>query len=182
MMLCNGGLQNVNMQEHEKAFYDLARSVRQTGDAASNKHFWIMINGCINEVSEQIADMLATESFVYSWAWPGSSMDDQEALRLLASPKTLRRRGGRVVALPYFGFSGDDIAEDARRIRRLSDKAHAIFGDCFTLARPAMVSDFARRNWQKQGGDDGSQNPPALQALENEVPGDPASAREVYRL
>ncbi len=85
--------------------------------------------------------------------------------------------------LPYFGFGTANFAEDGRRMRRVTDEANAIFADMFTLARPGMISTFARRNWAKQsGGQDKLADPPALRALKSEVPGNPAAAREVYRV
>ena len=52
----------------------------------------------------------------------------------------------------------------------------------FTIARSAVVSSLARRNWKKQSGQEGLEDPPVLKALQNELPGDPDAAREVYRL
>jgi hypothetical protein len=173
-VLKNGRFERIDAETDRTAFRSLARLIRQTGDRASKKHFWIMINGEPSDVAQDIADAIALESFVYSWAWPGSSMDDQQALKRLTSPCTLLSRGGRWVAMAYFGFGTTEIGADGRRIRRITDQAHAIFSDMFTLARPAMVSTFARRNWQKQGGDR------APKALGSEVPGDSAAAREVY--
>lgn len=174
-ILKNNKLEAADMQNFEKVFHNLARSVRRTGDDATNGHFWILINGDINEVSEQIADVIAIESFVYSWART-DDVDDCQALEKLTSAKTLRSRGGRIIALSYFGFSGNNIAEDARRIRRLADQSQAILADCLTLARPAVCSYFARRNLAQGGGE------VALKALQNEVAGDLEVAREVYRV
>ncbi|MFH1614835.1 MAG: hypothetical protein ABIG61_07115 [Planctomycetota bacterium] len=183
-LLKNGEFQAADMKAHKKAFYSLARSIRQTGNNVANRYFWIVTNGGLvcDSTDQQISDAIIIESFIYSWAWPGSSMDDQQALDKLKSATMLSGRGGRLIALPYFGFSGNNIIADARRVRRLTDQAGAIFSDMFTLARPAMVSTFARRNWEKQSGQEGMQNPPALKALQNEVQGDCNVAKEVYRV
>lgn len=167
--------QTVDARVYEKAIDDLAWSIRRTGDNATDGHFWMVLNGVRNEVAQQIADILMIESFLYSWAWT-RDWDDQQALDKLMEPVTLRRRGGRVMPMPYFGFSGSNIADDARRVRRLTDQANAIFSDLLTLARPELVSVFARRNTEQGGGKK------ALEALKNEVPGDIETAREVYRV
>lgn len=180
--LKDGRFETVEAKADLAAFSSLARSVRESGDHASREHFWIVINGETAEITQEIADAVEMESFVYSWAWPGSSMDDEQALKKLTAPCTLLARGGRWVPMPYFGFGTADIAEDGRRIRRLTDKANAIFSDMFTLARPGIVSTFARRNWAKQSSQEKLADPPALRALKSEVPGDPVAAREVYRV
>ena len=174
-ILKNGQPQTVDTHAIEEAFDDLARSIRQTADDAGDGHFWIVTNGVINEVSEQIADVVMIESFIYSWART-ENLDDQQALDKLLRPKTLRNRGGRVMPMCYFGFSGNDIAQDARRIRRLTDQANAIFSDLLSLARPGIIASFARRNLKQGNGEI------ALKTLQNEVPGDLEAAREIYRV
>ena len=89
--------------------------------------------------------------------------------------------------MPYFGFSGTNIAEDARRIKRLTDQTDAVFSDMFTLARPEIISTFAKRNWKqsavnKEMAKEGTseEDLPAYQAFKNEVPGDIEAAREIY--
>ena len=185
MIVTGDTKEQTDVNAHRDAFLDLAEEIRRVGDEATSKdHFWIVINGHyqIDESVQNIADALMMESVVYSWAWPGAYEDDKQAYERLMDPKVLLARGGRVVAMPYFGFSGSDIAEDARRVKKLTDKANAIFADCLTLARPEMMATFARNNWQKQGG--AARHPgeeaPALRALRNQAPGNIEAAREIY--
>ncbi len=184
-ILQEGQFKTITADEDRNAFLSLAQLIRETGDRTSQEvgkeHFWIVLNGEHPEIAHQIADVLELESFMYSWAWPGASMNDQEALKKLTTPCTLLKRGGRWMPMPYFGFSGNDIVEDAKRLYKIIKQTNAIFSDMFTLARPAMVSTFARRNWAKQsGGQDKLPDPPALKALRNEVTGNPIVAKEIY--
>lgn len=174
-ILKNNKFQSVNLKDLDKAMNELAWSIRRTGDKAQDSYFWIVLNGEKSETAQQIADIISLESFIYSWA-ETVKMDDEQALAKLREEKILLGRGGRVMPMPYFGFSGNNIADDARRIRRLTDQANAIFSDLMTLARPEIVSVFARRNKEQGGGEE------ALKTLKNEVPGDIEAARKVYRV
>jgi hypothetical protein len=181
MLMFQGSYEPMDPKTDIDAFHSLARAIRATGNRVSKGHFWIVINGDGDAVQQEIADAIELESFVYSWAWPGSSMNDQEALKKLTDPCMLLARGGRWLIMPYFSFGTKDIGADGRRMKRLANQANAILSDMFSLAKPSLVGDFARRNWAKQsGGQDRLKDPPALRALKSQVPGDPAAAREVF--
>lgn len=175
-------LQPVAMEAHERTFYELVQKMRETGDKASSNHFWIQANGSRHEVAQNIADCMLLESFMYSWAWTEPSLDDAQADALLNSFAILRQRGGRPIVLPYLGFSGHDIAEDARRVRKIADRANAIFSDFYTLVRPEVVAPNARRCVKTQRPEDPYYYPLAQQALANQSAGNINAAREIYRL
>ncbi|MBU4199454.1 MAG: hypothetical protein KKE37_03895 [Verrucomicrobia bacterium] len=177
-----GRRQPAEMKAHELAFYELIQKIRETGDKASRERFWIQTNGSHHEVVQKIADSMLFESFLYSWAWTEPSMDDEKAEAMLNSLAILRQRGGRPIVLPYLGFSGHDIAEDARRVRRIADRANAIFSDMFTLVRPEVVAVSARRCVETQRPEDPCYYPKAQEALNNQSAGNINAAREIYRL
>ena len=191
-ILKNGKLETANMEDHQKHFYELAGSIRKAGDEVSDEHFWILINNGGNlyedTTSQEIADFIEIEAFVYGWDHPGSTMNDEEATQKLTANTIIKERGGKVVPMPYFGFSGSDIAEDARRMKRLTDKTNAVFSDMFTLARPRIISSFAHKNWKQSWANVELQKKkglreedlPAYQAFKNEVPGDLEAAKEIY--
>ena len=109
-------------------------------------------------------------------------MSDEEAVTMLESLGILRERGGRPVVLPYLGFSGRDIVEDAHRIRRIADPVNAIYADFYTLVRPGIMAPSARRLVANQRPEDVFYYPEARAALSNLRPGNLEAAREVYRL
>ena len=190
-ILKNGKLEVADIDGHRKRFYELARAIREAGNEVSDEHFWIHINNgglAYTQTGQEIADFIEMESFAYSWSHPGTTMDDEEALEKLTANRTLKERGGKVIPMPYFGFSGNNIAEDARRIKRLTNQTDAVFSDMFTLANPKFISSFAQKNWkqswanvklQKEKGLS-EEDLPAYQAFKNEVPGDLEAAREIY--
>ncbi len=178
-----GHYKNCPVEVYTEAFYDLTRHLRQRGQSASpaGKYFWLVINGECDPRAQALADSLVIESFMFSWAWPGSRLTDAAALEKLGQFESLRARGGRPTVLCYFGFSGHPLRQDATRVRRVLQQGDAIFADMLTLARPALLSSFARANL-KQSGHAGPPGPnhPAVAALAHELPGDLELAREMY--
>ena len=178
----DGQLRPADMDAHGRAFYELIAAMARTGREASDDYFWVQTNGTGHETIQRVADVMLFESFMYSWAWPRPLMTNEEAVACLNSLPALHERGGRSIALSYFGFSGSDIAEDARRVRRICDEAGAIFADFFSLADTETIAAGARRYVGLQKPGEAAHYPDAAEALANLRPGDPDAAREVYRL
>ena len=171
----DGKLMALDPAEHDQAVVTLLERMAEAARAVADEHFWLAVNGNAADRVQHVVDLAMHESLMFSWASPEPRCTQDQAEQRLAEFPVLRKRGGRLIALGYFGFGGRDVNADARMYRDMVDRCGAIFADFFSIARPDLIGAFAQQN-REQGGEG------AEKALAKITPGNRELAREIYRL